>query len=96
MSYFTRQQYWVMAIVGGIFAVLIISTHGCTDAPGARAYLEKEGYRPLEVGGRGWFKTHRGEWYSTRFTAINPQGDTVKGAVTRGANDEGFIRLNED
>ncbi len=90
----TRRNWLVLAVVGIPALALILSTDGCTDAPGARQALLKAGYKPLTVGGRGWFKGHRGEWYVTRFTAVNPQGDTVRGVVGRGYYPESAIRLD--
>lgn len=85
-----------LIVIGVVFGGAVIATRGCTDADGARRLLVKEGYRPLEVGGRGWFRGHRGDWYVTRFRAISPQGDTVRGVVGRNfSGDDGEIRLDD-
>jgi len=38
---------------------------------------------PFEVGGYRWFIASNSDFYSTKFKAISPSKDTVKGTVTK-------------
>lgn len=50
-----------------------------TDEADARATLEHHGFKPETVGGYAWFAGT--ELYKTKFTAIDQNGQTVKGIV---------------
>lgn len=73
----------------GIFIVSIVLLNillfgGCQDVSGAKKALKINNYKPIEVGGYGWFKGSRDDIYITKFKAISPSGDTVNGVVTSG------------
>ena len=57
---------------------------GCTDESGAKKALERNGYKPINVGGYGWFAGSKDDVYITKFKAVAPNGDTVNGCVTSG------------
>ena len=95
MAVLTPTHRLTLALLAAVFAGSLFAARGCTDPEGTRRRLVKEGYRPLEVGGRGWFQGHRGDWYVTRFRALTPRGDTVQGVVGRNfSGDDGQIRLD--
>ena len=68
---------------------------GCTDEYGTRKTLERNGYKPIKVGGYGWFGVSKGDAYVTEFEAIAPNGETVTGCVTRGLWKGNTIRTND-
>jgi hypothetical protein len=66
-----------------------------TDKEGATKTLERNGYKPIEVGGYGWLSSSESDTYVTEFKAIALNGDTVTGCVTRGLFFKGnTIRIN--
>jgi len=78
-----------------VVAVLVLSiTVSCTDEKGARKTLERHGFKPLEVGGYGWFDGSKSDVYRTRFKAIAPNGEIVTGCVTSGWFEGHTIRLD--
>ena len=70
------------AIALSIMLAVVLSS--CTDESGAKKALERNGYKPITVGGYGWFGGSKGDIYVTEFKAVAPNGDTVTGCVTRG------------
>ena len=64
-----------------IAAALVVS---CTDKKGATSTLEKSGFKPISVGGYGFFYGSKSDVYKTKFKAISVSGDTVTGCVTGG------------
>ena len=67
----------------------------CTDEEGAIKVLRQNNYKPLSIDGYGWFNGGKEDLYRTKFTAIAPNGDTVKGCVTKGIFKGSTIRLND-
>lgn len=57
---------------------------GCTNESDSRRTLESSGYTDIEVGGYAWFSCGKGDDFATLFTAKNPAGQTVSGAVCCG------------
>jgi hypothetical protein len=76
-----------------LIVILALLTSNCTDESGAKKTLETNGYRPINVGGYGWVSGSKDDLYITKFIAIAPNGDTVKGCVTRGLMSGSIIRL---
>lgn len=68
------------------FASLLLAVvlSSCTDESGAKKALERNGYKPINVGGYGWFAGSKDDVYVTKFKAVAPNGDTVTGCVTSG------------
>lgn len=64
--------------------LLAVVLSSCTDESGAKKALERNGYKPIEVGGYGWFAGSKDDVYVTKFKAVAPNGDTVTGCVTSG------------
>lgn len=56
--------------------------------------LRKSGYEPVEVGGYGWFDCMEAGIFSTKFKALNPQGQEVEGTVCDGVFASSSIRLD--
>lgn len=79
------------------FASLLLAAWltSCTDKTGATKTLERSGYKPLNVGGYGWFVGGKEDWYVTKFKAIAPNGEVVTGCVTRGLFKGNTIRLDD-
>lgn len=73
-------------------AVLMVS---CTDRSGARKQLERNNYKPLDVGGYSLFGGSQDDVFKTKFIAIAPNGDTVRGVVTKGWFKGSTIRLDD-
>lgn len=66
-------------------AVAVFLLVGCTDETGARHALRSAGLHPTEVGGYGWFGCDsKSDFFSTKFTAMNPEGELVSGVVCSG------------
>lgn len=66
------------------FALLTVLLAGCTAEDDSRRALESSGYSDIEVGGYAWLSCGKDDSFSTRFTAKNPAGQTVSGAVCCG------------
>ena len=64
--------------------LLAVVLSSCTDESVAKKALERNGYKPIKVGGYGWFAGSKGDVYVTKFKAVAPNGDTVTGCVTSG------------
>jgi hypothetical protein len=78
-----------------IIFILLTVILSCTDKEGATKTLERNGYKPIEVGGYGWLSSSESDTYVTEFKAIALNGDTVTGCVTRGLFFKGnTIRIN--
>lgn len=69
-----------------ILFITIVLMSSCTDERGAYDVLVKAGYKPIKVGGYGWFKGSDNDTYVTKFTAYSPANDStiVTGVVCRG------------
>ena len=79
------------------FAVLALMLISCTDSEGARKVLLDAGYKPISIGGYGWFCGSKGDNYVTKFKAYSPNDSTriVTGVVCRGIFfKSSTIRLN--
>lgn len=68
-------------ILGLVLAVLLT---GCSDNPGAKRLLENQGYKNVQTDGHAWFNCSKDDSVATKFTATNPNGVKVSGAVCRG------------
>lgn len=80
-----------------LFALLAFMLISCTDNEGARKTLLDAGYKPISVGGYGWFSGSKGDSYVTKFKAYSPNDSTriVTGVVCRGVFfKSSTIRLN--
>jgi hypothetical protein len=79
-----------------LFLIAIsIMLFSCTDESGARKTLERGGYKPISVGGYGWFAGSKDDVYVTKFKAVAINGDTVTGCVTSGWFKGNTIRTND-
>jgi len=78
-----------------LLAALAVNTSCGSDVTGATKALERNNYRPLHVGGYSWFGGSKDDVYCTKFEAIAPNGDTVKGVVTKGYFKGSTIRLDD-
>jgi hypothetical protein len=76
----------------GLYLMLAPS---CTDKKGATKALERNNYKPIDVGGYDWFGGGKDDVYRTNFKAIAPNGDTVTGCVTSGWFKGNTIRLDD-
>ena len=54
------------------------------DVKGTTRALEAQGFEPVEVGGGVWFGGSEGDFWRTKFTAVNPNGVEVDGYATKG------------
>jgi hypothetical protein len=76
-----------------LFAAILF--YSCTDEKGAKKTLERSGYKPIKVGGYGWFAGSKEDVYRTEFTAIAPNGEIVTGCVTKGFFKGSTVRLDD-
>lgn len=60
------------------FAVLILSA--CTNQDATLKTLRASGFKDIQIGGYS-FACSKDDSYCTKFTATNPNGETVSGAV---------------
>lgn len=79
------------------FASLLLAVvlSSCTDESGAKKALERNGYKPIYVGGYGWFAGSKDDVYVTKFKAVAPNGETVTGCVTKGLFKGNTIRVDD-
>ena len=78
-----------------IAVVSCFTFSSCTDESGARKTLERSGYKPIEVGGYGWFAGSKDDVFVTKFKAVSPNGETVTGCVTKGWFKGNTIRVDD-
>jgi len=78
-----------------LLITLLSFLSSCTDETGAKKALERSGYKPISVGGYGYFSGSDDDIYKTKFKAIAPNGDTVTGVVTKGTFKGNTIRLDD-
>lgn len=78
-----------------ILGLGLMLTSSCTDEKGATKALERNNYKPIDVGGYGWFDGSKDDVYRTKFKAVAPNGDTITGCVTKGWFKGSTIRLND-
>ncbi len=77
------------------FLLLVLAFSSCTDNSGATKALERNNYKPIAVGGYGFFAGSDDDIYITNFKAVAPNGDTVTGCVTKGWFKGSTIRLDD-
>jgi hypothetical protein len=78
-----------------ILAIIVFTLTSCTDEVGAKKTLDRNNYKPIAVGGYGFFAGSDGDIYKTNFKAVAPNGDTVTGCVTKGVFKGSTIRLDD-
>jgi hypothetical protein len=91
-----KQNYLnaLIIIIGICFCIIIFAS--CTDKSGTTKCLKQNNFKPIKVGGYGWFNGSEEDFYKTNFTAVAPNGDTISGCVTKGSWFKGStIRLND-
>jgi hypothetical protein len=75
----------VIAGFGITFVLGIVSAGEIYTTPErSRNTLEAQGFTDIQVGGYQWGACGRDDYYSTKFTAANPQGRRVSGVVCCG------------
>lgn len=69
-----------------LFCILAAALFSCTDKDGARETLLNAGFKPISVGGYGWFSGSKGDVFITKFKAYAPNDSTriVTGVVCKG------------
>lgn len=90
-------------IIGGALIVLV-SLFGATanvapiltDEKGTEKALKNINLKPIEVGGGKWFGGSEGDFWRTKFKAVNLNGDTVTGYGTRGLWKGTTLRFDND
>jgi hypothetical protein len=100
MSYRPRPSNVGIKVIGGaiLIIILIFSIFFCdfTDAEGTTRLLQTEGYTDIEITGYRWGMKSLDDHYCTGFTAKNPSGSIVSGAVTKGIMAKGStMRFDE-
>ena len=78
-----------------IIITLTLFITSCTDKEGATKALLHNGYKPLKVGGYGFFAGSKDDVYVTKFEAVAPNGDTITGCVTKGWFKGSTVRTND-
>lgn len=68
-----------------IFAALaVIGLAGCYNASDAEKAASAHGFSDVKVQGYGWFACSEDDFYATKFTANNANGERVEGVVCSG------------
>lgn len=70
-----------MRIWLGLLAVLMI---GCTSEEKTIHTLRSAGFSYIKTEGYAWFACSDDDTFATQFSALNPQGELVEGAVCCG------------
>lgn len=63
---------------------MVAALSGCYSSKDANRALDSAGYSNVEIHGRDWFACGEGDFYATKFTAVNPVGKPTQGAVCSG------------
>lgn len=79
-----------------IIVLAALALFSCTDEEGSTKALLDSGYKPIEVGGYGWFSGSKNDTFVTKFKAYSPNDSTriVTGVVCRGWFKGSTIRLD--
>lgn len=72
------------ALLVTLVAVGLPFFSNCTDEDATRDTLRKAGYKNIQITGYKPFQCGEDDRYSTGFTAINSNGETVEGTVCCG------------
>ena len=73
-----------------------ISLSSCSDKEGAEKTIKHYGFKPIKVGGYAFFSGGQGDFFTTKFKAIDINGDTIEGVVTKGLIFKGStVRIND-
>ncbi|MGC1550745.1 MAG: hypothetical protein WA777_19660 [Rhodanobacter sp.] len=64
--------------------ILCLALAGCYSTNDAKKAMEAQGFTNIEVTGHAWFACSEDDTFATSFTATNPQGKKVSGAVCSG------------
>lgn len=75
---------YIGLFIVSFFLINLALFGGHQDVTAATKTLETNNYKPIKVGGYGWFKGDKDDIYITKFTALSPNGEIVKGVVTSG------------
>lgn len=67
-----------------IAAVLSLMLVGCSSSNDANRALTKAGYTEIQTHGWAPFACGEGDFFATKFTAVNPAGQRVDGVVCSG------------
>lgn len=65
-----------------ILLALLIS--GCSSTNDATKALKAQGFTDIQTNGRAFFACSEDDTFATKFTAKNPKGEIVTGAVCSG------------
>jgi hypothetical protein len=72
----------VLGIGAAVYGIgLLLPLYNTADANQA---LTVQGFTHIRIHGHAWWACSREDFYSTRFTAVSPQGKPVEGAVCSG------------
>lgn len=77
-----------------VFAMVFSLSNGCCDESGATKLLQSTGFTQVRITGFRPFMGGEGDFYSTGFEAISPNGTKVTGAVTGGLFKGNTIRYD--
>ena len=64
--------------------VALVLLTGCSDPKGAARALDDLGFTDVRLQGWSFFGCSKGDGFTTRFEAVNPQGKRVAGVVCSG------------
>ena len=67
-----------------LFAILILLAASCTDEESTISTLQKSGYTNIKIGDYAWFDCSENDFFRTRFSATNVNGERVEGVVCCG------------
>lgn len=67
-----------------ISLMLLVGSLGCRDEDASNRALKSMGFTDIQLGDYAWFQCDEHDDYRTSFTATNPQGQRVEGAVCCG------------
>lgn len=67
-----------------LIVALLLFVAGCTSPDNTERTLTDSGYSDVQVGGYAWLTCGNDDTFATKFTATNPAGKTVSGAVCCG------------
>lgn len=73
-----------MKIYTMISVALMLAVSACTNSEDAHRALRNSGYTDIQTGDYAFFACGRDDFYHTKFTAKNQQGQFVSGVVCSG------------
>lgn len=90
---FSRKTAGILSLTGAFLYCAVLYNPMMTDEKGATDLLSKNQYTDIKIAGYGWNDCEKGDVWRTKFTAVNRDGQAVKGVVCEHLQKTPVIRV---